>query len=391
MRALRKICLLLALAVLLTCAPACADEAGVLTETELGQWLDSLLLSTANVQPQNAPVGEAAFTGDGYAFLYDDATLYYNKPVLDAQSVLTGVSVTNEALATPRGIHLGSPASAVLAAFGWQYPALTGDDSFAALYVLKQLPQSVYWAMAQRSDGELQSVQCAIHVLVGEDRYTDAGVLYSLQNGEVTGIRIYGLNDFTTGDGVESNLIALGSGATDTAGVTQQSDAEPFTQSDFQFGQMDFLTLTEKGAGVLFGQSVSDAWAQDGEGWLHTLNYPDVSLVFNADANRQSGALESITVTGDVLYGPRGLATGLELSDVLGLFRADGTGKTNGAAALLYGDGQTAPYGTLETYGTDATLRYAAQGTDANGKTVTVALHLAFTDGRLTEWMLYTL
>ena len=391
MRALRKICLLLVFMVLLACVPAYADEAGVLTETELGQWLNSLLTNTANVQPQNAPVGEAALTVDGYAFLYDDATLYYNKPVLDAQSVLNAVSVTNESFLTPRGIHLGSPASALMAAFGWQNPTLTGDDTFAVLYVLNQLPNNVYWAMAQRSDGELQSIQCAIHALAGEDRYTDSGVMYNLQNGEVTGIRVYGLSDFTTRAGVESNLVALGSSTTDVTGITQQSDAEPFGQSDFQFGRMDFLTLTEKGAGVLFGQPVSDAWVQDDNGWLHTINYPTVSLVFGADAQKRSEALESITVTGDWLYGPRGLATGLELSDVLGLFRADGTGKTNGAAAILYGDGQNPPYGTLETNGSDATLRYAAQGTGIKGQPITVALRLAFTDGRLTEWMLYTL
>jgi len=388
---LRKICLLLVFIVLLACVPAYADEAGVLTETELNQWLNSLLTNTANVQPQNAPVGEAALTVDGYAFLYDDATLYYNKPVLDAQSVLNAVSVTDESFVTPRGIHLGSPASALMAAFGWQNPSLTGDDSFAVLYVLNQLPQNVYWAMAQRSGGELQSIQCAIHALAGEDRYTDAGVMYNLQNGEVTGIRVYGLSDFTTRAGVESNLVALGSGTTDVTGVTQQSDAEPFGQSDFQFGRMDFLTLTEKGAGVLFGQPVSDAWVQDDRGWLHTVNYPTVSLVFGADAQKHSGALESITVTGDGLFGPRGLATGLELSDVLGLFHADGTGQTNGAAAILYGDGQNPPYGTLETNGSDATLRYAAQGTGIKGQPITVALRLAFTDGRLTEWMLYTL
>ena len=381
----------------LLAAPACADEAGVLTEAELNAWLNPLLRSTANVQPINAPVGEDALTEDGYAFLYDSATLYYNKPVLDAQSVLGAVAVTSEALDMPRGIRLGAPAEMLMTAYGWQNPALSGDESFAPLYVLDRLPEAAYWALAQRSGDQLLSVQCAIHARQGDGRYTDSGVLYTVQNGVVSAIRVYGLSAAIDLATVQSNLLAVGDGkpagtSKAAAGVTIASSAEPFGKSDLQFSRMDFLTLTEKGAGVLFGQASEDRWVQDDQGrWLHTLSYPGASLVFASDADRNNARLDSLTLSGDGLSGPRGLRAGMSPEEALALFRCDGNGATAGDTALLYGDGRTPPFGTLERNGEDSTLRYAAAVTGADGASRNIALHLTFTQGRLAELMLYTL
>ena len=386
------------LALCLLCAmpfTAVADEAGVLTEAELGAWLNNLLLSTLNVQPLNAPVGEESLTDDGYAFLYDSATLFYNKPTLDAQSVLQAVAVTDEAMDTPRGIRLGAPADMLLTAYGWQNPTLTGDDTFAPLYVLNQLPNAAYWALAQRAGSELQSVQCALHVRMGEDRYTDTGMLYTLQSGVITAIRVYGISATVSLADVNSNLRSITGGQTQgdtqaTAGVTLVSAAQPFAQIDLQFSRMDFLTLTEKGAAKLFGEPTADSYAQEESGgWLHTLTFADTSLVFELDAQKQNAQLESLTVTGTGFAGPRGLTVGNDLTAALSLFRSDGTGATYDAVALLYGDGKTAPFGTLERTQDGATARYEAAVTGRGGAALTVALHLSFVNDRLTELMLY--
>jgi len=395
---MKRICLLFAaaLALLLFSAPALADDAGVLTETELGTWLNTLLISTSDKQPLNAPVDEDALTEDGYAFIYDSATLYYDKPVLDAQSVLSAISVTDEALDMPRGIRLGASGQMLISAYAWENPTLAGDDTFAPLYVLNQMPQGAYWALAQRTGDQLISVQCAIHAQAGEDRYTDTGVLYTLQNGVIISIRIYGLSAFTNQAGVQSNLsavsgISTGFSADAADGVTLVSAAGAFEQSDLQFGRMDFLTLTETGAGVLFSEPANEDWAQDDSGqWLHSLEYEGASLVFSMDANKENPRLESLILNGQGDIGPRGLTIGMSLNDALVLFRSDGTGAVSGSAALLYGDGQTAPFGTLERTGSDATLRYAAAIVSADGVTRQAALHLTFAGGQLAEIMLYT-
>ena len=396
---MKKLCITLALlcALMLFCLPAVADEAGVLTETEVSTWLNQVLLSTLSQTPLNAPIGEESLTEDGYAFLYSTVTLYYDKPVLDAQSVLNALVVTDEALDMPRGIRLGAPVQMLFTAYGWQNPTLAGDESFAPLYTLNQLPDSAYWAWAQRSGAQLQSVQCGIHARMGEDSYTDTGILYTVQQQEVSAIRVYGLSASVGLAQVESNLAAVGgSGATVSAqavaGVTVQSSADAFTQSDLQFARMDFLTLTDKGAATLLGEPTGQTWAQEETGaWLQSLAYKGATMVFAMDSNRENARLVSLTITDGQLAGPRGLMIGADLDSVISLFRSDGTGAVSASAALLYGDGQTTPYGTLERNGGDATLRYAASVTGADGVAYQVALHLTFVDEQLAEMMIYRL
>lgn len=389
-RALPTLLLALCLACLF-CAAALADEAGVLTEGELAAWLNKLLLSTVNVTPLNDPVGEESLTEDGYVFLYPQATLYYNKPALDQSSVLNAVAVTDEALDMPRGIRLGAPAEMLMAAYGWQNLGLTGDDTSAPLYTLDQLPDAAYWAWAQRAGTTLQSVQCGIHVQMSQGRYTDTGVIYTVENGLVSAIHVYGISAATGLEAVKANLAAVGGGlssAQPAQGVTTQSAALPFAQADLQFSRMDFLTLTEKGAGVLFGTATGDAWAQEESGgWLHTLSYPNATLVFALDQSRANARLDSLSITGG-FAGPRGLAVGMALADALALFASDGAGRVSDTAAILYGDGQTPPFGTLERAGGDATLRYATTAT-AGGASFAVALHMTFVNDRLAELMIY--
>lgn len=379
--------LLLALCLFFVCgAPALADEAGVLTEDELGAWLNRLLLSTLNAQPSNAPVGEESLTEDGYAFLYPQATLYYNKPELDAASVLSAIAVTDEALDMPRGIRLGAPAEMLMTAYGWQNTTLSGDETSAPLYTLDQLPQAAYWAWAQRTGGTLQSVQCGIHARMGETRYTDTGVIYTVEGGVVSAIRIYGLNAATDLAGVQANLNAV-RGNAEATGVTVKSDAPPFSQTDLQFGRMDFLTLNEKGAATLLGTPTGEEWAQeDGGRWLHTLTYTHATLVFSLDANRENGQLNTLVLSGGGFTGPRGLMAGMAADAVMALFQADGAGRVSGGEALLYGDGQTPPFGTMERDAeASVILRYAAALPDGG----TVALHLAFESDALAELTIY--
>ena len=121
---------------LLMCpALALADDSGVLAEGELNDWIVGVLRKSAAREPLNAPVGEESRTEDGYAFIYDFATLYYDKPVLDETSVLLAVSLTSEIYPGPRNIYLGDAETVLTGTYGWQNPALAGDGVFAALIV----------------------------------------------------------------------------------------------------------------------------------------------------------------------------------------------------------------------------------------------------------------
>ncbi len=424
-RALALVCA----AVLLLCGwpfAAHGDDAGVLSEMELNVWLQQLLRATMAEQPQNAPVGEESLTEDGYAFIYSTATLYYDKPTLDASSKLRGLSVTEESFVTPRGIALGSPVQLLVDTYGWQNPLLMGDGSFASFYALNQLPQAAYWAWAQHEGPKIQSVQCAMHVRIAEGVYTDAGILYQVENDLVTGIRVYGLQQSIGLNDVEANLSTVtavqtaGSGDEPApteepvspppanpkevpqslvggkpvkggaSGTYSTSVAEEFSAADLRFGGLYLPTCTQEEAIAVFGPFVKEEWVQDESGeWLHTLLWNGASMTFVLDYNKQHPRAGMLSITSMQRIGPRGIQVGNSLEQTLLLLSCKGVPWTEGVPAFLYGDGATPPYAVAETSGAYTSLRYVAVLPESAGGPREVTLYLAFTDKILTEMMIY--
>lgn len=372
---------------------AAADDAGVLSEGELIQWIDQLLLDTKSLSPLNAPVGEESLTEDGYAFLYDFATLYYDKPVLDAQSVLQAVSITSGDCPAPRGVRLGSSEDVLISAFGWQNPYLMGDGSFAAFYRMDELPRAAYWSWAQHDDAwTMTSMQCALHIGVGGERYTDAGIRFSLENGLVSGIHIYGLNRFISLSDVQANMDAVASvEAASEAwamdehvdGYTVKNDAPPFSLDDLRFSGLDFCTLSISALQQALGDEPHTETISDGDTQIST------ALFENAYLSCTAQGADVLSVTGDTLSGPRGVRVGDDLPSVLALFASDGLSRTQGSQALLYGDGISTPFGALERSGSTAVLTYAAP-MQRVGEETNVSFRMQFEDDILTEWMIYT-
>ncbi|MEG0268870.1 MAG: hypothetical protein RR821_01340 [Clostridia bacterium] len=383
---------------------ALADDAGVLSEGELNAWISQVLRDSAKEQPMNAPVGESALTEDGYAFLYPFATLYYDKPVLDEKSILQGISITDEHYAALRGVALGSGAEALFASYGWQNPNLMGDGSFASFYRLNELPRAAYWSWAQHEGEILKSVQCAIHVKAGEDQYTDAGLLYTLENGVVTGIRVYGLNKCITQADVRKNLDAvmsveaMGSGDEPSQadshaqqvvkGYEQKHEQPVFSQADLKLNPLDYTTLTEKEAQAVLGDALQQDSVKDDTGaTLLTVKRKGVTLSYTLSADGTDTSVEAMVIDQNVLAGPRGIRIGDSLEKVLALFASDGEGRVQGTSAVLYGDGVNAPTGLYETVDAHtATLRY----TTLTAQETTVTLHMTFADTKLTEMMIYS-
>ena len=383
----KGLCFAFALLLLCACfAPALADEAGALTEMEVQQWVLDILTGTVGKEPLNAPITEEALTEDGYAMMYENATLYYDKPVLDEQSVLKAFTFTSDSGSTPRGVRLGDTAETLLALYGWQNPSLTGEGALVPLYATDLLPQAAYWAWAQKGEnGEVQQVRCAVHSRIDDDRYTDAGILYLLQNGLITGIQCYGLDAVISLEAVKSNLAALGAGKAES-GIAA-SDAAVFAIEDAAFGGLSFSGLTEDAAKQALGLSDGAAWVADGEGaWMGSMTQDGVTVTFTANADKTDVRADSIIVTRMDYDGPRGMRIGDELPSVLARFSSDGQSRPMGAGTLVYGDGQTAPYALLEDDGSGtAVLRYVCASGDTE-----VTLYLTFLNNALSEMMIYS-
>ena len=365
----RIIWMLLGLLICLSCTSAWAEEEKTtLTWEELSSWAESYLLRAMNETPLNDPTEPEALTEDGYAFIYDFATLYMSRPELGSDSVLKGLVVIDEDQQGPRGVPMDADSSQVLSAFYHENPELEGTWDFAALYVIDSMPAGAAWAWVQRNGQRLETIQYAVHT-PKDGAYTDAGVVFTLQADMVSAIRAYGLDRRITEQEVRETMAEVKEvmAADEYRQVPTSRDGSqltPFLEEDLIFSGINLLHTTPAEAAERFGEA-EETWMENGgEGWLLTLRFQDCVLTYACDAGRENPQLVSMTIDSDLLEGPRGIRLGDTLSSVLNRFRnGEGAYDEETGTELLYTmDGGR---GTAE-YRADASavLRYELEEED---------------------------
>ena len=389
------VALFLALMMALSLTTAVAEsDADALDYDELMDWAEGFKTrALAAGAPLNDPTEEAAYTEDGYTFVYDFATLYMDRPEMTADSVLQAVVVYSPEEQGPRGTGVDQLSSEVLNAFYNENNDLQGDSSFAALYVSDTMPAGALWGWVQRDGQRIETIQYAVHEQLssGGDGYTDCGLVYTLSDNLVAAIRAYGLNETISADEVRSNLDAVQevSEKTEYAQVPTSingSELEMFDRDDLIFSGLDFLSLTPEEAEARLGAAQEDDWMEDEGAYLRSMEFASCTMTFSYDAQKQNPTLEMLSIDMDGLEGPRCVRIGDTLSSVISRFR-NGEGDYDGVSReVLYGDGENAPYGLAE-YGDDATagLWYAAKLEDGR----TVVLSMSFEQMYLSDITLY--
>lgn len=389
------VALFLALMMVLSLTTAVAEsDADALDYDELMNWAEGFKTrALAAGAPLNDPTEEAAYTEDGYAFVYDFATLYMDRPEMTADSVLQAVVVYSPEEQGPRGTGVDQISAEVLNVFYNENDDLQGDSSFAALYVSDTMPAGALWGWVQRDGQRIETIQYAVHEQLssGGDGYTDCGLVYTLSDNLVAAIRAYGLNETISADEVRSNLDAVQevSEKTEYAQVPTSingSELEMFDRDDLIFSGLDFLSLTPEEAEVRLGAAQEDDWMEDEGAYLRSMEFASCTMTFSYDAQKQNPTLEMLSIDMDGLEGPRCVRIGDTLSSVISRFR-NGEGDYDGVSReVLYGDGENAPYGLAE-YGDDATagLWYAAKLEDGR----TVVLSMSFEQMYLSDITLY--
>lgn len=393
----RLFCLFASLILLTSCAPALAQDAsaGALTWSELNAWAESYKTRALSAQPMNNPSDPEANTEDGYAFVYEFATLYMDRPEMTQDSVLRAIVITSSDELGPRDTRIDLLSSEVLAAFYNENADLMGERSFAALYLSDTMPSGAAWGWVQRDGQRIMTIQYAVHeqLTTGGDGYTDAGLVYTIQDNLVAAIRAYGLDSRINEEQVRANLDAVQQVCDETSYAQVPTsltgkDLEKFDRDDLVFSGMDFLSLTPEEAESKMGACREDTWMQDDTGeYLRTMEFPACSMTFVYDAQKRSPYLDMMTIDMDGLEGPRAVRIGDSVSSVLSRFYyGDGIYDDKTGLETLYGTAGKAPYGLAE-YGTDAsaTLRYALRLDDGR----TVMLYLGFTEMYLSEVNLY--
>lgn len=389
----RLFCLMLALA-LLPILPALAEDgtAGSLELKELRAWADAYKERAMASQPLNDPTAADALSEDGYAFIYEFATLYMDRPEMTRDSVLKNLVVTDPAEEGPRGTAVDMFTDDVLSAFYSENPSLEGSRSFAVLYMGDSLPQDAVWAWVQRDGQRVMSIQYAIHQqrATGGEGYTDAGLIYTIQGDMVAAIRAYGLDEYSTEAQVQENLSAVRQVMQETGYARVPvsyvgTDLEAFGLADLDFAGVSLLTMAPQEAEDVLGQCLEDHWMEDDTGeFIRMMEFAGCDVTFVYDAARENPRLNSLSIAVDGMEGPRCVRIGDTFSSVLSRFRY-GEGEYSDLTEILYGDPAGSTYGLAE-YGADAsaTLTYAFENSGRQ-----VVLHLTFTTMELSEILLY--
>ncbi len=372
---------------------ACAEDsaANMLSCDELAGWAKGYIERAYAAEPLNVP--SESETPDGYAYIYEFATLYADTPVLGADTSVNAIVVTSEEEKGPRDVGVNSALSDVLAAYYTENAALTGSKESAVLYAADMLPDSAAWGQVLRDGQRIRTVQYAAHeqMATGGEGYSDAGVIYTMVENRVSAIRVYGLNSRITGEEVSAVLFTLMMEAleNDYAQVPFSYDGAElavFSPADMIFSGLDFLTVTPENAIAALGEPMDDQWVENGDdGYIRVLTFPACEMTWLFNEGRTEGRVYMLRTAADGLEGPRAVRVGDTFASVYNRFRnGEGEYQEDGTEALYaHEDGS---FGSA-VYGTDAsaTLRYGFTAPD--GRQVVLQLH--FTVMELTEILLY--
>ena len=375
-----RILLLMLCCALLWAGTALTEDAQPLTWAELNDWAQGCLERARGSQLLNNPTEEEGLTGDGYALVYDFATLYMSQPNLTENSLLMGVLVVDVEETGPRGVAPATPLADTLALFRNDNPMLVGGRGGAVLYA-EESADGFSWGYLQRDGQEPGLIQYAVHQRLDEG-ITDAGLLLTMDQGGVAAVRVYGLqNRITEADLAATRLfVEEQAEQEDYRRVPNSLDGDTvsrFDEADLRFAGLDLLTLSPAAAVTALGAPLRDDTVVDEEnGSLRTLTFEDCELVFDG-----AGRLMLFSCEHGDLEGPRAVRIGDPLTRVLGRFAAE-----TSAGGTLYGTPGQAPYGTVE-FGEDASavLRYATPTSDGR----TAVLLMNFEQLELREYFLF--
>lgn len=370
---MKKLLSLLVALLMLAALPALA-ESDVLTVDEMLSFRDAILEDALKQAPVTAEPAEDG----GYVYNFEEYAVYSPDAQLTADSVVTGVDLINPAalLADMRGIAPGHTLDALLGAYPLDNEGLQGTYGEAVLYIRGLLPGTVNTGRVIR-DGS--------HVLVLEhDVYTADGenvekccMVYTLENNAVIAVQLMlDVQEMTLNDAQEELDVLSALQEMNEYRVYSAENPEAFTREDLAFSGLDFLTVTPEDALSSLGDAVSDTWAQDSEGFIRSMQWDDLQLVFGYDSQKKESRLMLLQVYGDGIEGPRNLHLGDSPESVMARFERVYTD-----GAILYGDGENAPYASYTTRDDGSIyLLYAAQVEDE-----TVLLALTFIDEMLVD------
>lgn len=280
----------------------------------------------AGQETRNDPNDPDSKTDDGFVHEFDFGTLYLNTAKIGPDTQLLSAEIVSDAVAGPHGTTVYMFAQEVMNCYAQTNAELLGSRQSAAIYAEGSLPGRVRWGCVYRDGQRLQALEYA-SVEPAENGYHFAGVSYTMYENMVLAIHVYGL-DHVIDEDEAINLASMVEGIRGETSYRQVpssytgSELAMFDEADLSFNGMDLHDVKPEQLAMLLGNVVSDNWVDDVEGgFIRVLTYRDCELFLSYDANKQHPVVDTLSVSGDGMEGPRCLRIGDSLTSVRNRFR----------------------------------------------------------------------
>lgn len=375
------------LTALLLVLPALAEPVPAEQSVELTYEELEMYLAAVGRQALGDPDARVEADENGASFCeFSGGRLEIADEQLSESTALLGF-VLRENQPDPRGLVIGDFLSDLLELYPNDNPDLFGTRYDAALYVTGEKPEvSVGYLL--RDGQRVETVVYGVYHWL-PDGVCVCGLEYALDQGVITGIRVFGMASLAEEADALAEIAAVGDMQEihEYFAYPQSADGSvlsPFGREDLSFSGVDFLDLTSETALEKFGPANTDEWAVDSTGeYLRTMTWDGVSLMLVYDGQKDFLRIDSLVITDDALEGPRGARVGDWMDTVIFRFRHS-EGGLNDAGVVLYGDGENPPTGVLSYAPGSASLLYSFRMEDGR----TVLFNVNFEDDLLESMRL---
>lgn len=317
---------------------------------------------------------------------YPFGTLNASTEKLAEDSVIYDLRITAQDQLVLPGMTVGMTVGNLLNNYRNDNAGLAGDY-YGSLIYLDGDPETGFSAAFLSREGQRNAYIHYQTVTPNGKMFDNASIFCFIGGGVIDAIELYAADSaFSPEDAVNAYAIMAAYADKDeyvavTNDYNDGSALEPFSAEDLLFSGIDFLNATSADLPNI----LDDSYIDNGDGtYLHKVVGEGYNAIFAADESLKDQCIDTLTIVGDNLEGPRNVRIGDSLIDNQTRFRYDETDfDYDTMSQMLYGTRNTAPYGIAQ-YQTDgsAALTYATPAEDG----MTVLLQLEYSsDGMILK------
>lgn len=384
------LCLLATLCLALPVFSSAEDAAPApVTAEELDAFLAAVREQVLPQQTVNDPADENAQREDGTFFQYETVAVYAEGSTLTAGTPVNALVFSDSEGAVFRDIGIDTQWTDLAAAFPLDNKDLAGTREEALLY-LRETDGGFLFGRILRDGQRITAAEYGEMLPAGE-QYRCVSVTFTLHSGLVTAVRVDGLNPNTglvDSARAKEELEALRalSEADEYRAVKSSRNGTELTAFSAEDLVFSGFSYTELRPDQLPGSPESDLIDNEDGSWLLRCDGDGYAAVFRCDEKGENAEILSFSILDDDMEGPRAVRLGDLFSEDFSRFRNGENEMAEDMTELLYGEAESASWGTASYDPYDTSLRYVAETPSG----MRVELVLKYENNLLNEIILHT-